>query len=227
MSNLSVGSANSSQATFNFNGIEVRIHVDAHGQPWFALKDIAIALGVKDAAQLADVVKGMHKGKYQILTPGGLQDLLCVTEAGLNKILMRSSKPAAEPFQDWLAEEVLPSIRKTGGYSAMPAIEHGPMVQMALAYEAQQRQLREHDTRLNELEAANDPMRQDYITILTYCVLQGLKLSNQTMSKIGKVATKLCEERMLGLRYVPSDTFARVKAYPPQVVADAFASVEL
>jgi prophage antirepressor-like protein len=211
------------QETFNFNGIEVRIVV-RNGNPWFVAADIAKALGHSSASHMCNVVPAQHLSN---LTFDREKSPKIVSEAGLNKILMRSDLPAAEPFQDWLAEEVLPSIRKTGGYSAMPAIEHGPMVQMALAYEAQQRQLREHDTRLNELEAANDPMRQDYITILTYCVLQGLKLSNQTMSKIGKVATKLCEERMLGLRYVPSDTFARVKAYPPQVVADAFASVEL
>lgn len=56
-----------------------------------------------------------------LTTPGGTQSMLTLTEQGLYFFLGRSDKPAALPFQKWLAGEVLPSIRKTGGYQAKTA----------------------------------------------------------------------------------------------------------
>ena len=57
-----------------------------------------------------------EKGSTIVLTPGGNQTLSCVTEAGLYRLLMRSNSPNARPFQDWLARDVLPAIRKDGAY---------------------------------------------------------------------------------------------------------------
>lgn len=56
-----------------------------------------------------------------VLTTFGTKDTICLTEQGLYFFLGRSDKPAALPFQKWLAGEVLPSIRKTGGYQAKTA----------------------------------------------------------------------------------------------------------
>ena len=47
-----------------------------------------------------------------------MQEMVYVNEQNLYKVIMRSDKPQAEPFQDWVCGEVLPSIRKTGGYIA-------------------------------------------------------------------------------------------------------------
>lgn len=57
------------------------------------------------------------KGHKQIMTPGGLQKMTTLLEPGFYKLLSRSNSIKAEPFQDWLYEIVLPSIRKTGSYS--------------------------------------------------------------------------------------------------------------
>jgi prophage antirepressor-like protein len=51
-------------------------------------------------------------------TPGGLQEMSAINEAGVYKLVFRSNKPEAEKFSDWVAEEVLPTIRNTGGYVA-------------------------------------------------------------------------------------------------------------
>jgi hypothetical protein len=88
------------QETFNFNGIEVRVHVDIHGRPWFCVADIAKALDHSDPSKLAAVVKPDQKGKYPIRTRSetGVEQargLLCVNEAGLKAILVGSSKPKA------------------------------------------------------------------------------------------------------------------------------------
>lgn len=84
--------------------------------PLFCLADICRVLDLRTQ----DVKKRLdEKGVDSIntLTNGGEQMMLFVNEKNLYKVIMRSDKPQAEPFQDWVCGEVLPSIRKTGSYS--------------------------------------------------------------------------------------------------------------
>ena len=84
-------------------------------QPLFCLSDICKVLEL----QVQNTKRRLNeKGVYSITTPtnGGEQQILFVNEQNLYKVIMRSDKPQAEPFQDWVCGEVLPSIRKTGGY---------------------------------------------------------------------------------------------------------------
>ncbi|GIE46400.1 hypothetical protein Alo02nite_92980 [Actinoplanes lobatus] len=62
------------------------------------------------------------KGVEEINTPGGLQRMTVISEAGAYRLAMRSNLPDAERFQDWIAEDVIPAIRKTGRYEVAPAI---------------------------------------------------------------------------------------------------------
>ncbi len=105
--------------TFTFNGIELR-HVEIEGASWFNSADACRCLGL-----------GLTKGTYlhlrklrddeRRITPNGnrgkgAQATTYITESGLYKLIMRSDKANAKPFQDWVTREVLPAIRKTGGY---------------------------------------------------------------------------------------------------------------
>lgn len=49
-------------------------------------------------------------------TLGGMQNMTCINESGLYNVILRSDKPQAKPFRKWITSEVLPTIRKTGGY---------------------------------------------------------------------------------------------------------------
>ena len=113
--------------TFHFKGKEIQIKV-VNNEPWFLVSDIAKALGNSDVSNMVKSanIKEKHKGTYGVRTLGGEQKMLFVDEAGMYKILMKSRKAVAERFQDWVSEQVLPSIRKTGSYSvnqnnALPA----------------------------------------------------------------------------------------------------------
>ena len=113
--------------TFHFQGKEIQIKV-VNNEPWFLVSDIAKALGNSDVSNMVKSanIKEKHKGTYGVRTLGGEQKMLFVDEAGMYKILMKSRKAVAERFQDWVSEQVLPSIRKTGSYSvnqnnALPA----------------------------------------------------------------------------------------------------------
>lgn len=85
------------------------------GEPWFCLSDICRPLGIKTS----DCRKRLkEEGMDSIGTPtnSGVQKMLYVNEANLYRVIFQSRKPEAERFVDWVTEDVLPSIRKTGGY---------------------------------------------------------------------------------------------------------------
>lgn len=105
-------------AIFNFNDNGVRIAFDANGQPLFCLNDVGQALEIKNCT--ASRFKLNPKGVHEMYTPtnGGTQKLTFINEENLYRIVFRSTKPEALNFQNWVFAEVLPTIRKTGGYSA-------------------------------------------------------------------------------------------------------------
>jgi len=90
--------------------------------PLFCLADICKVLDLR-VSPTKDRLNA--KGVTQIDTPtaGGVQQMYFVNEQNLYKVIMRSDKPQAEPFQDWVCGEVLPSIRKHGAYATATTIE--------------------------------------------------------------------------------------------------------
>lgn len=82
-------------------------------------KDVCANLGyasLHNLPTLLAAVPEIWKGHRPIVTPGGTQNMLCLSEQGLYFFLGRSDKPAALKYQMWIAGEVVPQIRKTGGY---------------------------------------------------------------------------------------------------------------
>lgn len=109
--------------TFPATGQPVRT-VLRDGEPWFVAADVCIVLGYGGGARNAiSRLPERMKGVASINTPGGNQRMTVVSEPGVYRLVMRSNLPAAEAFQDWIAEEVVPAIRRTGSYSAGPQFE--------------------------------------------------------------------------------------------------------
>ncbi len=103
---------------FNFHTNNVRV-VHQDGDPWFVAQDILAALDYAPTSKPSRVtshVPELWRGVHPIHTPSGVQDMAVLSEAGMFFFLNRSDKPKALPFQMWLAGDVLPAIRKTGGY---------------------------------------------------------------------------------------------------------------
>lgn len=102
------------------NKKDIRTITDEQGNPWWVAKDIAEALGytVWNGTTSVAHVPQEWRGVLSVNTPSGVQNMITFSEQGLYFFLARSDKKAALPFQKWIAGEVLPSIRKTGGYSA-------------------------------------------------------------------------------------------------------------
>ncbi|ARN92166.1 phage repressor protein/antirepressor Ant [Levilactobacillus brevis] len=101
---------------FNFEGNQVRTVV-IDDEPYFVGKDVALAIGYKNFRDaLNKHVKAKYKRESQIATPSGIQTMTVISEPGVYQLASQSQPPSAEPFQDWLYEDVLPAIRKTGTY---------------------------------------------------------------------------------------------------------------
>ena len=104
---------------FVFHTHSVRIFPTDDGISFVAVaSDVASVLGYDTAKDFLRQVPEHHRGKQKVPTRGGPQDVLTVSEAGLYRGVLRSNKPEAEPFMEWVTAEVLPSIRRTGGYTA-------------------------------------------------------------------------------------------------------------
>lgn len=89
--------------------------------PLFCLKDVCEILEISNSSDVkASIINEFGEGVdliYPLETAGGIQQATFITEPQLYFVLMRSDKPKAKPFRQWVINEVLPSIRKTGGYS--------------------------------------------------------------------------------------------------------------
>lgn len=97
---------------------KVRI-VEVNGEPWFVGKDVAEILGYSNSRKaIADHVDEEDKGVTKCDTLGGVQNLTIINESGLYSLILSSKLPSAKDFKHWVTAEVIPSIRKTGKYSA-------------------------------------------------------------------------------------------------------------
>ncbi|MFX7253223.1 BRO family protein [Acinetobacter baumannii] len=103
---------------FNFNNHGVRVALDVNGQPLFCLADVCNAMGMQRANPSRFNLNPKGVASLCTLTNGGSQMLTFISEENLYRIVFRSIKPEAINFQNWVFAEVLPSIRKTGSYSA-------------------------------------------------------------------------------------------------------------
>lgn len=90
---------------------------EINGKPYFVASDVATALGyVNPRKAVIDHCKGVTKRDTP--TSGGTQELSYINEGDVYRLIMRSKLPAAEKFEAWIMDEVIPSIRKNGGYIA-------------------------------------------------------------------------------------------------------------
>ena len=100
-------------SVFSFKSQNVRTQI-LGAEPWFCLGDVAEILQIQNARQLPLKDQGIQKSS--VATKKGNQELLFINEPNLYRVIFRSRKAEAVKFQDWIFEEVIPQIRKTGGY---------------------------------------------------------------------------------------------------------------
>lgn len=135
----------------------VRAVRDEDGEPMFVAKDVCTALEVKNSRDAIARLDNDERGVVLIDTPGGEQQMQAVNEAGLYVLVLSSRKPEAKAFKRWVTHEVLPALRRDGGY--MVARDETPEQTMARAVLLAQATIDRQKSRIAGLEAENEEMR--------------------------------------------------------------------
>lgn len=145
--------------TFNFNNNPVRTLTDENGEPWFVAKDVCDILGI-DTNHLREALDDdeiTNLRNSEVWNQPGRAPLI-ISEPGLYKLIMRSRKPEVKEFQRWVTHEVLPQIRRTGGYIPTTDADDDMTILAKAVLVAQKtielknQQLRAKDAQIKELE---------------------------------------------------------------------------
>lgn len=144
---------------FDFKGASLRTLTDEAGEPWFVAKDVCDILGI-DTNHLSESLDSDEMNTLRI-TEGNVRgnpNKIIISEPGLYRLVMKSRKPEAKEFQRWVTHEVLPRIRKTGGYiptsdadDDMTILAKAVMIGQR-TMEAQKRKIAAQQTRIDELQ---------------------------------------------------------------------------
>ena len=127
--------------------------IEIDGKPYFVANDVAKALGyVETAKAIRTHCKGVSE--MDIPTNGGIQVMKIIPEGDIYRLIIRSSLPSAEKFEHWVFDEVIPNIRKTGGYNLPQTY---PEALRALADQAEKAE--KLLIQNNELQLANREMK--------------------------------------------------------------------
>lgn len=103
--------------SFVFHDLPIRA-AERAGEVWFVLSDCCRVLGVGNSRDAAARLDEDQRGVDNIDTPGGPQSMTIVNESGLYALILTSRKPEARDFRRWVCGEVIPEIRRSGGYRA-------------------------------------------------------------------------------------------------------------
>ena len=227
---------------FNSNEFgEIRT-VEKNDVIYFAGSDVAKALGY---AIPHKAVQTHCKGvlKWNIPTNSGNQDVLFITEGDVYRLIMKSKLPSAEKFESWVMNEVLPSIRKNGGYIAgQETLSDDELLAKALM--VAQNKIAERDTQIKSLETEVVQMdrtiselqpKANYVDMIlqsksTVTVTQIAQDYGMTARKFNQVLKELEIQRKVGNQwilyakhqgkgYVHSSTFGITKRNGEQDVA--------
>lgn len=179
---------------FNFENHPVRVELK-DGEPLFCLTDIATILDINNANpsrfNLSD--DGVHK-MYSVDSKGRKNEITFINEPNLYRVIFRSNKKEAVKFQNWVFDEVLPSIRKTGSYTTTtevitptinvinaPAPSHGELYKTFIATVNLQGVMTMREMGKNEFISTYD----DLPNLLRY---RSWGVSDEKMAKIAKAA---------------------------------------
>jgi prophage antirepressor-like protein len=225
--------------TFRFEDLDVRVEMDDASAPWWVLQDCCAILGLPQVHRAASRIDPDDRKKSTgIDSMGRPQEIWLINESGLYTLLLRSNKPEAKRFQRWVTKEVLPSIRKTGGYQVQPsAIEQYPelkaIVQLAQGLAetrqvAEEAQARAAAAEIRALQADNKAdlaiATQHILTIRDYVHLHNLshQISPAAQRDYGKYLTGYCLEHNIPVRAVPvaDRPYASEHGYHVQVITD-------
>lgn len=218
---------------FNFQSQDVRAVIGENGEPWFIAKDVCDILGYSDHN---DAIK--NHCKYPKLLKTGYspvlkippRGLLIINEADLYRLVIRSTKPAAQKFEQWVMEEVLPSIRKRGSFTAGTSkfdVLIAALQGMKELEEKQNRQLAIQAEQQKQLDSLSEKVNQTaggtgYYSIVAYARKIGLRVSTETAKTLGKQAAKMSRKQGFDIGKVADERWGTIGTYHSSILEQVF-----
>jgi prophage antirepressor-like protein len=220
---------------FKFGASEIRV-VDQSGEPWFVLVDVCNTLEIQNPSQAAN---GLGEDERSMFNIGRQGSAIIVNESGLWAVALTSRKPEAKKFRKWLTSEVIPSIRKTGAYSARvltPAEQNLANAQLAVEFErrlaaveaqdaatagiaAKALTIAEHIQRHVEIAGPHD---ESQYSMSAYCEFRGASWNIDTLRMLGYRASRLCREKGVLPGKTKHDRFNTCNTYPIYILEEIF-----
>lgn len=131
--------------------------IEQNREPWFIARDVCECLSIGKYRDAVSRLEEDERGSVEMDTPGGRQSLSAVNEYGLYSLVLSSRKPEAKEFKRWITHEVIPAIRKTGGYIS-GAKEMSDEEIMAKALLIGKRTIEQQQLRIQNLEVTNSKL---------------------------------------------------------------------
>ncbi|WPK51696.1 BRO-N domain-containing protein [Vibrio fluvialis] len=175
---------------------ELKVVTDVDCQPWFIGGEVAKTLGYKNPRDaLAKHVDIEDKGVANHDTLGGEQEVTTINESGLYALIFSSKLPKAKAFKRWVTSEVLPSIRKHGGYTHGQS-ELSPEELMAKALLVAQSAIQEKEQENARLSSAIEDLSAQLatgVTIPSFCMqLNGVN-TQDVQSSLASIGVLIAE----------------------------------
>lgn len=211
---------NNEMQIFNFNGNAVRTTKDEKGEPWFVAKDVADILGYGKTEAMTRRMDDDEKDATICSTLGGEQKMTVINESGLYNAILGSSKPEAKAFRKWVTSEVLPAIRKDGGYIASRADETPEMI-MARALQVAQATIEKHQRQLAEAEKQIEEAKPKVAFVELFCTA---KNSNVLIREFANTVNQALGLKGFGqtamFDYLKSCEYLTCNGYPTKKATD-------
>ena len=216
----------------NENLGEVRV-IFIDNEPLFMASDLCQVLEYKNGKDTINRLfeDGVVKCYPIVDKLGREQNAKFLTEAQMYKLIMRSNAKNAEAFQDWVCNEVLPSIRKTGAYSQKPLTQI-EILQSSVAILAEQEKkisLLENKTddlykeQLKTKHNINRLLNNDnYMTLIAFMNLNNIKQKGYHLPSLGKKAKKLSLEQGAFMGAVIDPRYGRINTYSTEILKQIF-----
>lgn len=193
--------------TFRFEKQEVRTQI-VNDEPWFVGKDVAEVLGYKNTTDaLHKHVDAEDKGVANHDTLGGKQLMTIINESGLYSLILKSKMPDAKKFKRWVTSEVLPTIRKHGGYLTEDKLQEAllnpdVLIQLATTLKEEQeknavleQQVAEYEPKINYLDQILSS--KDTVTVTQIAADYGM-----SPQEFNKLLNQLGVQRKVGGQWV-------------------------
>lgn len=210
------------------NKAEIRV-VEIEGNPWFVAMDVSSALGFTYDNLKYHAKQTLGSAEKRVVKLPGFRGNggMVVSESGLYKLIMRSDKPEARRFQDWVTRDVLPAIRKDGAYiMGEEKVATGGMDEDAFVLKA----IEILQRKIDRLKAENDAMSQELnvLTVDEYRALTHRYFTHSQKVKLGQAAARILraqgqepQRQERTVRFHGEERTVRVNLYPRAALEQA------